>query len=407
MSREALLRMLQHRIGLDAGSLGERVINDALAESRTVLGVADDAALYGKALAHPDALSEIVERFVVPESWFFRASDQYADLVRYAREHAGSRPLRILSLPCASGEEAWSAVITLVQAGLSPDDIDVLGIDVSPTAIGRARAGTYRNSALRGQAMTDHWMEPRAQGFAIAGGIRRCARFRVGNALDPKLLDPSERFDVVFCRNLLIYLLPEARARVLNTLLGALAPSGLLLAGQAEVFDTAGSDLRQYQGGCPLSYIRDVATPISARAFSAKRPAKAKLAMIGTAATRPPLDPVVDATRTQVGLLQQDLSPQELADAGRLEEARAACEQRLRCAPEDIDILFLLGLIESARADLVAADAAFAKVCYLDRNHVQAMDHRIALAGRLGRPDVAADLRKRSQRLRKRLGGSA
>ena len=400
MSREALLRLLQHRIGLDAQSLGERVVNDALAESRTALGVADDEALYGRALVDPQAFGEVVERFVVSESWFFRAGDQYADLVRFANEQRSRRPLRVLCLPCASGEEAWSAAITLVEAGLSADDIEVLGIDVSRTAVARAQAGVFRSSALRGRSMVDVWMQTRAGGFAIASSIRRCARFRVGNALDPNLLDPSERFDVVFCRNLLIYLHPEARTRVLKTLLAALEPGGLFFAGQAEVLNTVGSDLRPYEGGCPLSYLREATLPTTARHPTATRPP----AVGSAAANRQPQQARVAPV---VVVPPMELSAQTLADAGRLEEARAACGRRLERHPEDIETLFLLGLVESARADLGAADAAFARVCYLDRNHIPAMDHRIALAERLGRLDLAGDLRKRSERLRKRLRGSA
>jgi chemotaxis protein methyltransferase WspC len=397
VSRDALLRLLHHRIGLDPKSLGERVLNDAFAESRAALGVADDEALYGKALVHPDAFFEIVERFVVPESWFFRASDQYADLVRYAAQNRDRRPLRVLSLPCASGEEAYSAVIALAEAGLRPDDIDVLGIDISKASVERARAGVFRNNALRGKPVPEPWLQPRAGGFAIADAIRRCARFRVGNALDPALFDPSEKFDVVFCRNLLIYLHPEARARLLRTLLAALEPRGLLCAGQAEVMNTAGGQLRHYEGGCPLSYIREpapVAAPEIAARPASRRPAKEP--------DSPPPRPRAEKARVAV----LEASPQELADAGRLDEARAACGKRLKHHPEDIETLFLLGLVEAARDDLRAADEAFARVCYLDRDHIPAIDHRIALAERLGRGDVAGELRKRAQRLRKRLGGT-
>jgi chemotaxis protein methyltransferase WspC len=407
MSRQALLRLLQQRIGLDAESLGERVVSDSLAEARSALGIADDEALYGEAIAHPQAFSEIVEHFVVPESWFFRAGDQYADLVRFAREQPNRRPLRVLSLPCASGEEAYSAVIALVEAGLAPDDINVLGIDISRMSIGRAQAGVFRSSALRGRSMPDAWTQSRAGGFAIASGIKRCARFRVGNALDPKLLDPSERFDVVFCRNLLIYLLPAARARVLTTLLATLEPGGLLFAGQAEVFKTVGSDLRPYEGGCPLSYIRDP-VPLTT---AAQEPAPRRIPVERAAASQGPMQPRVDPVGVAAPIESarsqwspQELSPKALADAGRLEEARTACRLRLLRAPEDIETLFLLGLVESARADLVAAEAAFARVCFLDRDHVPAMDHRIALAERQGRPKLAGELRKRSVRLRKRLG---
>jgi chemotaxis protein methyltransferase WspC len=400
MSRLALLNLLQQRIGLDAESLGERVLDDAFAESRAALGVADDDALYGKALVHPEAFCEIIERFVVPESWFFRAGDQYNDLVRYAREQRDRRPLRVLSLPCASGEEAYSAVIALIEAGLRPEDIDVLGIDISRSAVQRAQAGVFRNNALRGQPVPDIWMQARPGGFAIAAAIKQCARFRVGNALDPMLLEKNERFDVVFCRNLLIYLHPEARARLLKTLMNALEPHGLLLAGQAEVLNAFGDELQPYEGGCPLSYVREAAPPAPARAPAMRA--------VQFGDTPLPVEKPAPARRAEPRATPiAELSPQALADAGRLEEARAACQARLQRHPEDVETLFLLGLVESARADLVAAEEAFARVCYLDRNHLPAIEHRIGLAERLGRTDLAADLRRRSARLRKRLGRSA
>jgi chemotaxis protein methyltransferase WspC len=402
MSRQSLLDLLRQRIGLDAGSLGERVLDDAFAEARASLGVADDEALYGKALVHPQAFAEIVERFVVPESWFFRAGDQYADLVRFAREQRERRPLRVLSLPCASGEEAYSAVIALVESGMPPGDIDVLGIDVSQAAIERARAGVFRNNALRGQPMPDIWTHARTGGFAIADGIRQCARFRVGNALDPRLMEPGETFDVVFCRNLLIYLHPQARDRLLKTLLAALAPGGLLLAGQAETLNALSNELSPYEGGCPLSYVRVPAPSADDIRQSAivSYVAPAEPAARSKAAPRPAAQP---PTPTPI----VELSPQALADAGRLEEARNACRLHLQRHPENIETLFLLGLVESARGDLAAADEAFARVCYLDRNHLPAMDHRIALAERLGRLDVADDLRHRRQRMNKRLARQA
>ncbi|HEV2606462.1 MAG TPA: CheR family methyltransferase [Xanthomonadaceae bacterium] len=400
MSREALLRLLHQRIGLDADSLGERVLNDALAESRASLGVADDEALHRKALANPDAFLALVERFVVPESWFFRASDQYADLVRFAKHNRDRRPLRVLSLPCASGEEAYSAVIALVEAGLRPEDIDVLGIDISKTAVERALAGIFRSSALRGKPLQDAWVQPRVGGFAIATGIRRSVRFRVGNALDSALLDASETFDVVFCRNLLIYLHPEARARVLKNLLASLVPGGLLFAGQAEVLHGVSTELRPFEGGCPLSYIRS--PPTEAPAESKRQHSTARKAKPASSPASAPVPARAASVRPKV----VELTPQELADAGRLDEARDACTRLLQGHPEDIETLFLLGLIETARANLGAADEVFARVCYLDRDHIPAIDHRIALAQRLGRLDQAADLRKRAQRLRKRLGGA-
>ncbi|MGH8028966.1 MAG: CheR family methyltransferase, partial [Arenimonas sp.] len=205
MSRAALLELLRERIGLDGESLGARIVDDACADARRTLSVADDTQLVLRMQRDPVAFAAAAEHFLVPESWFFRAGEQFDDLVRHAREQRDRRPLRVLSLPCASGEEAYSAVIRLLEAGLAPGEIDVLGIDLSETAIARARAGRYRTSALRGQALAEPWMEECTGGFEVADVVRHCARFRVGNALDDTHLRGEDRFDIIFCRNLLIY----------------------------------------------------------------------------------------------------------------------------------------------------------------------------------------------------------
>src|SRR5207253_1241181 len=118
MSREALVELLRTRLGLDPTVLGERVLDDAFAEARRTLGVTGDKALYARAVADPSGFAEVVEHFVVPETWFFRAPEQFADLVQFARAESRQRArLRVLSLPCASGEEAYSAAMTLLDAG--------------------------------------------------------------------------------------------------------------------------------------------------------------------------------------------------------------------------------------------------------------------------------------------------
>ena len=119
MSREAILALLASDAGLDAGSLGQRVIDHALQDACREAGVADEFALWGALQARPALLRQVREHFLVPETWFFRAPAQFADLARFATGVAARRrPFRVLSLPCASGEEAVSAAIALQQAGL-------------------------------------------------------------------------------------------------------------------------------------------------------------------------------------------------------------------------------------------------------------------------------------------------
>jgi chemotaxis protein methyltransferase WspC len=401
MSREALLELLHARIGLDGESLGARILDDACAEARRTLKVADDEQLLHRMRVDPVAFAAAAEHFLVPESWFFRAAEQFEDLQRFAREQRDRRPLRILSLPCASGEEAYSAVIRLLEAGLAPGEVDVLGIDLSETAIARARAGRYRSSALRGQALAEPWLLECDGGFQVAEVVRQCVRFRVGNALDEMHLRDEDRFDVIFCRNLLIYLHGEARQRLLAQLHRLLAEPGLLLAGHAEVVSTMHAQFQPVPVGSPLSFrLRPREEPAAAPPPRKPEPAPAKVRAHAASAPRGPAPRREDVASPPDALAHA----RALADAGQLDEALAGCTRWLARHPADSEGFYLLGLLESARGRHDAADEAFTRVLYLDRNHGDALAQRIGLAERSGRAAQARDLRARASRLRDRQG---
>ncbi len=436
MSRAALLELMRVRLGLDASSLGERVLDDACEDARRRLGAASDADLYQRVLVDGQAFAQCSECFVVPESWFFRTVEQFDDLVRFAREHVQRerRPLRVLSLPCAAGEEAYSAVISLFEAGLRPEQIDVLGIDVSHVTVARAEAGVYRHNALRGSSPLPIWMQVIEDGFKVVPAVNACARFRQGNALDPSLLHGEDPFDVIFCRNLLIYLHAEARQRVIASLLAALQTPGMILAGQAEVLSAISAQLQPLEGGCPLSFVRRKLLPVGTDGLLAvahpREPSKRRQA------TQTPAQSVAEQRRDgrQTALLAASIAPtagvaanghtpistdgkrgpgsnqagnalseaHRLADGGHTEQARERCLQWLRRHPADVDAHFLLGLLESASGDTDAADRAFTRVLYLDRNHHDALQQRIGLAQRRGANEQATELRARATRLRSR-----
>ncbi len=403
MSRAALLELIHARIGLDPATLGERVIDDACSEARRALAVNDDVGLYRRVLHDNEAFASVTESFVVPESWFFRAKEQFEDLVRFARTQSTHRPLRVLSLPSASGEEAYSAVISLLEAGFNATEIDVLGIDVSRQAVERAGAGVYRRNALRGQSLPGRWIEERADGlFEVDPVVRRCARFRVGNALDPQLLRAEDRFDVMFCRNLLIYLHPQARQQLVTTLLASLAAPGLVLAGQAEVLSALNPAFGPYEGACPLSFVRRAAAlAVPARVAAAavvvpRRRSETAVATLVMPAASPASDGESSTAEEPLAIAQR------LADAGQIAGARSALLIHLAMQPADVCGLYLLGLLESAAGDAEAAERAFVKVLYLDRNHLAAIEQRIGLSERRGQSAQTRELRARAARLRQK-----
>src|SRR5262249_46449070 len=97
------------------------------------------------------AFDLFLEQVLVPETWFFRYPDAYQYLKRWARQQIATRKhLRILSVPCSTGEEPYSIAIALFDAGLTPQQFTIDAADISSNALKKAQAGIYTNNSFRG-----------------------------------------------------------------------------------------------------------------------------------------------------------------------------------------------------------------------------------------------------------------
>jgi chemotaxis protein methyltransferase WspC len=243
MSPDPVAALLERLIGLDAASLGPSALPAAVAERQRALGLPDPAAYAGQLAQSPAEQAELIDRLIVPETWFFRGgTGLFAHLAREAaaRTADGGRVFRALSFPCSTGEEPYSLAIGLTEAGLPPGRWAVEGIDLSPRLLAAAEGGVYREFSLR---QTDPGRRARYfrhvdKGWALDDAVRSRVRYRVGNLLDPKL--SAEAYDLILCRNVLIYLTPAARRTALETLERLLVPDGWLGVGHAEGPSVAG-----------------------------------------------------------------------------------------------------------------------------------------------------------------------
>ncbi len=398
MSRHALIDRLHRRLGLDRESIGTTTLDHAIDEACATFGCGDATSLLQLVDSSDRDWQRFVDLMVIPETWLFRVPEQFEDMLRFMRTELGPRrPIRVLSLPCASGEEAYSIVAAMLAAGYSLDSISVLGIDVSARLIDKARAGRYGRNAVRGREADPNWFHWTGDVLEVAPALRRGVRFRVGNALHSGLFEADERFDVIFCRNLLIYLDLDSRRQVISQLMTVLDPPGLILAGQAEVLSAIDARLQPLAGYGPLSYSPQArpgrgeeGVPIRART---PVPAPAPPPPRRPAVPKPAPKPAAETREDQLERARR------AADVGVLDEAGKLCKLLLEQHPEWADAWFLHGVIETAREDWDAAEAAFVRVSYLDRNHRDAIEHRAALAERRGRADEANQLRSRLRRL--------
>ena len=352
-------------------------------------------------LASPTALEQAAEILAVPETWFFRDGEPFVCLARFAAR--GPRPLRVLSVPCATGEEPYSIAIALLEAGLAPGEFTIDAVDISAHAIAVARCAVYGKSSFRHPmpGLIEKHFDPVEQVYRLHDEVAAQVRFRQANLLEG--LAPALPYHAIYCRNLLIYLHQEARQKVVAILRGLLAADGVLFAGHSEITLFLEAGFRKVEH--PRSFAcRAVAatSPLEGRSLRSRE----AMGWQGKAPAPPRRKPAVDArigaatvrerSSTTVPPAPALDAARRLADQGRLAEATALCT---RLSPT-ADVFFLQGLISQSSDRFADAEEFFRRALYLDPGHLESMVHMSLLCASRGDSERSTVFRDRALRLR-------
>jgi chemotaxis protein methyltransferase CheR len=190
----------------------------------------------------PNLSQMVVEALLNNETYFFRDRAPFDTLQRVAlpelaQRRANKKRLRIWSAGCSTGQEVYSLSMLFAE---QPEQwrgwtIDILGTDVSTGCVDRARNGAYSQFEVqRGLGINQmiKWFEECPDGWRAVEPLRKPIRFQVHNLLEPAP-HPGD-FDIVLCRNVLLYLSPEKKAVAFERIAGAMAPDGWLMLGAGE-----------------------------------------------------------------------------------------------------------------------------------------------------------------------------
>lgn len=182
-------------------------------------------------------MQALIEIMVNSETWFFREQGAFDYLTYLIKRGKIQTPyLKVLSLACSTGEEPYSIVMTLFDAGLSEQAFRVDATDISSQALNKAKAGLYQENAFRklNLHLRDRYFDLTNSGYAIHNKIKKQVLFYECNILEEKGLFQSQSYHVIFCRNLLIYLHQNAQIELLKHMKDLLVPKGILIVGSAE-----------------------------------------------------------------------------------------------------------------------------------------------------------------------------
>ncbi|KQQ67995.1 chemotaxis protein CheR [Pseudomonas sp. Leaf127] len=430
---------LKERIGLDVASVGEAIVERALRQRCTASGAADSDAYWLLLLGSQTEQQALIEAVIVPETWFFRYPESFITLGRLAvarlQTLAGVRPLRILSLPCSTGEEPYSIAMALFDAGLGAAQFRIDAMDISPLSIQRAQRAIYGKNSFRGMDLSfrERHFAPFAEGWQVAQRVRDSVDFRPGNLLDPALLN-RPAYDFVFCRNLVIYFDRPTQQRVFTVLKRLTLEDGVLFIGPAEGNLMSHIGMRSINIAQSFAFrhaseedappvFASPALPASATAPTAPTahrlpppiaPATPRPFAPGAAARVTAAGPALPGIAAQAaaagalpGPADSDLSAiARLANQGQSREAVAACERYLQQHGPAAPVFYWLGLLSEVDGHVSQAQGYYRKALYLQPQHPEAMAQLAALLAAQGDSAGAQRLLERAARSASKPGGS-
>nr|WP_314486314.1 CheR family methyltransferase [uncultured Pseudomonas sp.] len=401
---------LKRRIGLDVASVGPAIIERAVRQRCTALKVADNDLYWQHLISSEDEQQALIESVIVPETWFFRYPESFATLGRLATKRlakmGSQRTLRILSLPCSTGEEPYSIAMALFDAGLSAHQFSVQALDVSPHSVQKAQRARYGKNSFRGQ-LTDfreRHFSADEDSYLVSDRVSDQVSFNVGNLLDPAILGSHVPYDFVFCRNLLIYFDLKTQQQALDVLKRLTRDDGVLFIGPAEGSLLGRLGMRSI--GAPQSFAfshnlepEPAPYPMTAEPKPAVRPARPLAAVVPrpfVSRSPAPVEPAPQANAQALNTQLEHIAT--LANEGKSTEARLACEQLLKHHGPHAQAFYWLGLLSDVEGQAALAQTFYRKALYLEPQHFEALMHLAALLESRGDAAGAKRLQERAVR---------
>lgn len=410
-SDQRFFDFLKERIGLDVTSVGPAIIERAVRQ-RSTASRSQTADEYWYTLqGSQDEQQALIEAVIVPETWFFRYPESFATLAKLAAKRLtdinNMRALRILSLPCSTGEEPYSIAMALLDAGFKPHQFKVEGMDVSPLSVEKAKRALYGKNSFRGQdiAFRERHFVAENDGYRLSERVLEQVRLQVGNLLDPALLANEPPYDFVFCRNLLIYFDQPTQQQVFEVLKRLTHVDGVLFIGPAEGSLLGRLGMRSIGIAQSFAFSRQSAP--EPEPFPAFVPTPLPLRQPARSVTPPPVRQRPFATVTPLPVATKAANPDAatllaniaaLANEGKSAEARAACESYLRSREPVAQVFYWLGLLSDVAGSAFEAQGFYRKALYLEPQHPDALMHLAALLQSQGDTAGAKRLQDRAAR---------
>jgi chemotaxis protein methyltransferase WspC len=399
--KHALAVLLKSAMGLDVASMGAGAVKGAVQSRMDARGLSTMEQYMEFARGSAEELQQLVEAIAVPETWFLRDPQAFVLLVKWAfnswlpkNPHG---PLRLLSLPCSTGEEPYSIAMTLLAAGFPADRVSIDAVDISAASLVVARRGVYGSNSFRSEdlAYRAAYFEAEGKAWQLSASVQARVRFQQGNLFADDLLGGAERYDAIFCRNVLIYFDRETQDRAVGVLRRLLALQGLLFVGPSETSLLLSHDFAAVKAPLAFAFQNRGAAPVRQKPFVVApkphpRPRPRPLAISSYEPGR-------------AGKSNALLQAAVLADTGRFAEAAALCAEHVKVEGPSVAAFRLSALIFAGAGNPDAAAINYRSALYLDPDDYESLVHLGLLLEKRGDAAGAKVLHLRARRVETRI----
>ncbi len=430
MTQSTIEILLKQSIGFESSSIGSSSINRSIRRRMNELEITDIDTYSALIHSSREELELLIEEVVIPETWFFRNEAAFKVMQQFVlSEWRAAHPaevLRILCLPCSTGEEPYSVAMALMDGGLSPDEFHIDAVDISSRALAKARRGVYGKNSFRGNSLKicEHYFKKTEAGFSIDKSVRNTVNFQNGNIFDDDFMQSLKRYSVIFCRNLLIYFDESGCSSTARTLAGLLKDDGMLFVGHAEngwmwsgLFTFARYPMafayRKSSDDQGAKRTLEECTQIKPRRLSRiKRqfmPIKRRRTLAECQKDTGGGDSS-KKTGKHGEAVEKGLSldaAHEFANSGRVDDAAMICKNYLSSKGASAKAYFILGLISDTLKDTESAKKYFQKTLYLEPDHYESLVHLALILEQDGDTEGALRLKRRVERVYTKNHGSS
>lgn len=329
-------------------------------------------------------LQELIELIIVPETWFFRDKPTFDFLNSYlANQRSGY--VRILSVPCATGEEPYSIAMILIDLDMPADNILIDAIDISQNNLKKAVKGVFSKNSFRGKNTNfqkHYFKKENEHTWRISPQIKKLVHFSHGNLCSPDFVKGKMPYDVIFCRNLLIYMTDLAQKQTFDNITQLLNPNGLLFLGNAETSYAKDYPIFEYFGNLDASCLK-------------KKDLNKKPAAVNKILPLPKFDSSKEIPPQELTLEHA----KRLALSGDFEQAKIICLSLLQSDKLNPEIYYLLGVIYNAKQEDEQAESFFLRTLEIKEDHKEALVNLAILYDKQGKILQANTFRRKAQDL--------